>query len=93
MLDYAGRLAAYQTLADDYFETERYRSFCESALPHLDEMVLEWISGPDFRSLLTSTIQQTYPPHEWDRFEAHFGGLLGMWVSDEQASLAARSPS
>ena len=83
-LDYPGRLAAYQALADDYFETERYRAFCESALPHVDEMVLEWIDGPDFASLLHSTIQQTYPPHEWDRFEAHFGGLLGMWVSDER---------
>ena len=47
-------------------------------------MVLEWIDGPDFASLLHSTIQQTYPPHEWERFEAHFGGLLGMWVSDER---------
>ena len=84
MLDYQGKLAAYQSLADDYFETERYRSFCETALPHVDEMVLEWIDGPDFASLLHSTIQQTYPPHEWERFEAHFGGLLGMWVGDER---------
>jgi hypothetical protein len=84
VLDYQGKLAAYQALADDYFETERYRSFCESALPQVDEMVLEWIDGPDFASLLHSTIQQTYPPHEWERFEAHFGGLLGMWVGDER---------
>ena len=28
-LDYQGKLAAYQVLADDYFETERYRAFCE----------------------------------------------------------------
>ena len=82
--DYQGKLDAYQALADDYFETERYRAFCESALPHVDEMVLEWIDGPDFAALLHSTIQQTYPPHEWDRFEAHFGGLLGMWVGDER---------
>ncbi len=74
-------------LADDYFETERYRAFCETTLPHVDEMVLEWIDGPDFASLLHSTIQQTYPPHEWERFEAHFGGLLGMWVSDERRLL------
>ena len=31
VLDYQGKLAAYQALADDYFETERYRAFCESA--------------------------------------------------------------
>ena len=83
-LDYQAKLEAYQALADDHFETERYAEFCDSTLPHVDDMVLEWIEGPDFRSLLQSTIQQTYPPHEWGRFEGHFGGLLGMWVSDER---------
>ncbi|HNV40635.1 MAG TPA: hypothetical protein PKM37_03515, partial [Ornithinibacter sp.] len=83
-LDYQAKLEAYQALADDHFETERYAEFCDSTLPHVDDMVLEWIDGPDFRSLLQSTIQQTYPPHEWERFEGHFGGLLGMWVSDER---------
>jgi hypothetical protein len=86
-LGYTDRLAAYQGLADDYFETERYREFCATTLPHVDEMVLEWIDSTEFRSLLTSTIHQTYPTHEWERFEAHFGGLLGMWVSDEHARL------
>src|SRR6476660_566740 len=90
-LDYQGKLAAYQALADDYFATERYRAFCESALPHVDAMVLEWIDGPDFATLLHSTIQQTYPPHEWGRFEAHFGGLLGMWVGDERRLRGARA--
>ena len=56
-------------------------------------MVLEWIDGPDFATLLHSTIQQTYPPHEWERFEAHFGGLLGMWVSDERARVGAQAPA
>ena len=83
-LDYEGKLAAYQRLADEYFETDRYREFCDAALPDIDEMVLEWVDSEDFRKMLTSTIQQTYPPHEWDRFEAHFGGLLGMWVGDER---------
>ncbi|MGG5258379.1 ATP-grasp domain-containing protein [Phycicoccus avicenniae] len=91
VLDHAGRLGAYQALADDYFETERYRAFCDTTLAHVDEMVLDWIGSDDFRRLLTSTIQQTYPPQEWERFEAHFGGLLGLWLSDEQARLAASS--
>jgi hypothetical protein len=52
-------------------------------------MVLEWVDSDDFRKLLTSTIQQTYPPHEWERFEGHFGGLVGMWLSDERSRLGA----
>ena len=34
-------------------------------------------------ALLTDTIQPTYPKHEWDKFEGHFGGLTRLWVIDE----------
>jgi len=88
-LDYGAKLAAYQGLADDHFDTDRYREFCEVALPDIDDMVLEWVDSPDFRSLLTETIQSTYPQHEWDKFEGHFGGLTRMWVNDEQSRLGA----
>lgn len=90
-LDYGSRLGAYQRLADEYFDAERYRDFCATSLPHVDEMVLEWIDSDDFRKMLTSTIHQTYPPHEWETFEAHFNGLVGLWVSDETSQLAARA--
>ena len=90
-LDYSAKLTAYQGLADDHFETERYREFCETSLPHVDEMVHEWVGSEEFRTLLQTTIHQTYPPHEWEKFEGHFGGLLGMWLSDEQHRLSSRS--
>jgi hypothetical protein len=88
-LDYPAKLEAYQRLADEHFETERYREFCDVALPHVDEMVLEWVDSPDFRDLLTQTIRLTYPEREWDRFEGHFGGLTGLWVRDERSRLGA----
>jgi hypothetical protein len=28
-------------------------------------------------------VRSTYPPHEHDRFLAHFRGLLGAWVHDQ----------
>ena len=68
-LDYKSKLAAYQSLADDYFETDRYLEFVDTSLGHVDELVLDWIDSEAFRRMLTSTIQQTYPPHEWDKFE------------------------
>jgi hypothetical protein len=83
-LDYAGKLAAYQRLADDYFETERYQEFCASALPDLDDLVLSWVSSSAFDEILTHTIMATYPPHEVDQFMAHFRGLLDLWVHDQQ---------
>ena len=88
-LDYQAKLTAYQGLADDHFETERYQEFCATSLPHVDEMVHEWVGSDEFRTLLQTTIHQTYPPHEWEKFEGHFGGLLGMWLSDEQHRLGS----
>ena len=38
----------YRALADEYFEVDRYRDFCDSRLPHVDELVLEWISSAEF---------------------------------------------
>ena len=85
-LDYRAKLTAYQGLADDHFDTARYQEWCATSLPHVEEMVLSWIDSEEFRGMLRSTIHQTYPTHEWERFEAHFGGLLGMWVSDQRTS-------
>ena len=50
-------------------------------VPDKDEQAAAQIVD-EFRKLLTSTIHQTYPPHEWERFEAHFGGLMTMWATD-----------
>lgn len=78
-LDYRGRLAAYRRLADDYLAVEEYREFCDSALPHVPALVAEWVASPDFDDLLVDTVRSTYPPHEHDRFVAHFRGLIDLW--------------
>jgi hypothetical protein len=81
-LSYGDKLAAYRKLADDYFETDRYLDFCASRLGHLDEVVREWVAGPEFDALLVDTVRATYPAAEHDRFVAHFRGLVGLWVRD-----------
>jgi hypothetical protein len=86
-LSYADKLTAYRGLADDYFETERYQDFCRSRLRNLDEIVLDWVAGPDFDRLLIETVRSTYPTHEHDHFVDHLRGLLGLWVRDESARL------
>jgi hypothetical protein len=83
-LSYYDKLSAYRTMADDYFDTERYSDFCASRLPDIDEIVLEYIESPDFDRVLVETVITTFPPHEHDEFIAHFRGLLGAWVTDER---------
>ena len=88
-LSYADKLAAYRTLADSYFDTERYHDFCASSLGQLDAIVLDWIAGPDFDQLLVETVRSVYPAHEHDQFIAHLRGLLALWVRDESSRVAA----
>jgi hypothetical protein len=79
---YGDKLAGYARLADDYFEVDRYREFCATALSDLDAMVLDWVASAEFDAVLVDTVRATYPAPEHDRFLAHFRGLLGAWVRD-----------
>lgn len=92
-LDYDAKLNAYLRLADEHFESERYHTWCADHLPHVDEQVLEWVSGPGFDRLLQDTVRVTYPRHEHEQFLAHFRGLIGMWVTDESARLGRDAPA
>jgi len=87
-VSYADKLRGYAELADDYFETERYRDFCASNLAHLDELVLDWAAGPDFDDLLVQTVRSVYPASEHDQFVAHLRGLTTLWVADETSRLS-----
>ena len=81
-LTYGEKLAEYRRLADEYFETDRYLDFCASRLPHVDEMVWDWVGSDDFDALLIDTVRSTYPAHEHDQFVSHFRGLLQAWLND-----------
>jgi hypothetical protein len=88
-LSYAEKLTEYRALADSYFDVERYSDFCASRLTHLDEVVLQWVEGPDFDRLLVDTVRSTFPSHEHDHFIAHYRGLLGAWATDERGRLTS----
>ncbi len=85
-LSYADKLDAYRALADDYFEVDRYADFCASRLGHLDEVVHDWVAGPEFDELLVQTVRSTFPAHEHDQFIAHYRGLLAAWVRDDASA-------
>ncbi len=88
-LDYGAKLAAYQRLADQHFDKERYLDFCAESLPDLDALVLDWVSSDDFDRMLVDTIAATYPEQERDWFTGHFRGLVDLWISDERTRTAA----
>jgi len=88
-MDYDEKLDAYLAIADEYFESDRYWEWCAEHLPHLEERVLEWVSGPGFDRLLRDTVNATYSPHEQEQFYAHFRGLLDLWIKDQTSRLAS----
>ncbi len=82
-LTYEDKLAAYRALAEEYFDSDRYTEFCATRLPHVDELVLDWIDSADFDQLLVNTVRSTYPAHEHERFVEHLRGLVGQWVREQ----------
>jgi hypothetical protein len=87
-MSYQEKLTGYRELADAYFDSQRYQEFWADRQARLDEIVLNWVAGPDFDQLLIRTVQQVYPADEQDKFIAHLRGLLSLWVRDETARLA-----
>jgi hypothetical protein len=83
-LSYGEKLAEYRRLADGYFEVDRYQDFCANHLASVDDIVFDWVSSEEFRSLLRETVQATYPVHEHEKFLGHFGGLIDAWIAERR---------
>ena len=84
-LSYDDKLAAYQQLADDYFDKERYDEFCaKSRCPtstrwsSTGSRLAELRPAADRRPSSRPT-----PSTRWISSSAHFRGLLGLWISDQ----------
>jgi hypothetical protein len=84
-LTYEEKLREYRRLADRYLAVDAYESFCAQALPHVDELVLEYVESPAFDALLVDTVRDAFPPHEHELMVAHYRGLLGAWARDQRA--------
>ena len=82
-MSYDEKLAEYEKLADQHFQTEKFLEFRATQLKHLDEVMWNLAQTPEFDNILTHTVRATFPAHEHDRFIAHFRGLLAFWVQAE----------
>lgn len=83
---YEEKLEAYERLADQHFETERFEAFRATALADLDEAMLEFVASEHFKDILADTVRDTFPPHEQEQFLRHFTGLLEHWHAAESGS-------
>jgi hypothetical protein len=81
-LGYEAKLTRYRTLADDYFQVDHYREFCERQLRNLDEVAYQWFTSQAFDAVLVDTVRTTFPSHEHEQFVAHYRGLIAAWARD-----------
>jgi hypothetical protein len=82
-LTYREKLQAYRALADEHFQVDAYRAFCDEALPSARALSLEYFGGADFDALLVDTVRATFPAHEHDPMVDRHRGLIGAWVRDQ----------
>jgi hypothetical protein len=87
-LTYEEKLAQYRLLADAYFQVHEYDEFVATKLRHLDEVLVDWVEGPDFDALLVDTVTSTFPEHEHEHFAEHYRGLLAAWAADQRTTAA-----
>ncbi|NJN81462.1 MAG: hypothetical protein HC802_03715 [Caldilineaceae bacterium] len=83
---YTEKLAAYERLADEHFETENFEEFRLTQLRGLDEAMWQSAQSSAFDDMLVETVRVTFPPHEHEEYIAHFRGLIAQWVTDAAQS-------
>jgi hypothetical protein len=78
------KLLAYDKLAMDHFDAERFDEFCAEHLAHLDEVAEEFFGTDEFKEITRKKVAALYPKHEIDEFTDHFFGLIQFWRKTER---------
>ena len=82
-LDYRARLEAYDELARSHFQADEFAEFCDQSLPHLDELMADYVESAEFRDdVLVRSIRLEVEPERQDEMIERCRSLVGAWVSD-----------
>jgi hypothetical protein len=85
-LPYEEKLDRYSTLADAYFQTKEFEEFRATALPHLDEVMVEYIESPGFDAVLVSSMQAEVEQERQEEMIERSRSSVASWVADERAA-------
>jgi hypothetical protein len=85
-LGYEEKLERYERLADAYFQADEFAEFCAEAVPHLDELVLDYMESPQFDTVVVSAIRGEVEPERHDEMIDRCRTLVGAWAADERAA-------
>ena len=77
------RLSEYAAIANERFETEKFRAFCQEHLGHLDELAYDFFGSPIMRDAIHQKVVSLFPSHEIDEFTELFWGRIQLWREQE----------
>jgi hypothetical protein len=82
-MPYREKLSAYAAIAHQRFETDRFREFCRTHLPHLDELAHDFFGSTVVKDAVRQKVAYLYPAHEVDPFTEIFWGRIQHWRTYE----------
>jgi hypothetical protein len=86
-LSYEDKLARYRELADSYFQADEFEAFCAEALPHLDEVMVEYVESPEFDELTVATItSEVFEPDQHETLIERSRSHTGRWAAEQRAA-------
>src|SRR5919109_4027549 len=78
-LSYEEKLAHYGRLADGYFQADAFADFCATSLPHLDEVVVDYVGSAEFDDLIVRSIRLEVEPERHEEMIQRWRGLFAAW--------------
>jgi hypothetical protein len=85
-LGYREKLERYGELADAYFQTDEFTEFCATALPNLDEVVVEYVESRQFDDLVVRSIRLEVESERQEEMIGRSRRLVRAWAADQRAS-------
>jgi predicted RNA-binding Zn ribbon-like protein len=89
-LSYQEKLARYEELSDRYFQREAFEAFRAEALPHLREVVVEYVESAEFDELAVRTIREgVLEPEKHETLVERSRANTRAWCDDAAATSSA----
>jgi hypothetical protein len=85
-LSYEQKIAHYEELANLYFQADQFAEFRAEALPHLHELMVEYVESKEFDDLIVFSIRHEVEPERHDEMIDRCRELTAAWAADQRAT-------
>ena len=85
-LTYEEKIERYADLANLYFQADQFAEFRAEALPHLPELMVDYVESPEFDHLVVSSIRLEVEPERHEEMIERCRRLTGEWAADQRAA-------